>query len=52
MTAGLRVERGILIKWLFSKNKRMGVAIYLGLVGAGLVTAVVLTKVLKGINLI
>ena len=30
----------------------MGVVIYLGLVGAGLVTAVVLTKVLKGINLI
>ncbi len=30
----------------------MGVAIYLGLVGAGLATAVVLTKVLKGINLI
>ena len=30
----------------------MGVAIYLGLVGAALATAVVLTKVLKGINLI
>ncbi len=30
----------------------MGIAIYLGLVCAGLVTAVVLTKVLKGVNLI
>ena len=30
----------------------MGIEIYLGLVGAGLVTAVVLTKVLKGVNLI
>ena len=30
----------------------MGIVIYLGLVGAGLVTAVVLTKVLKGVNLI
>ena len=30
----------------------MGIAIYLGLMGAGLVTAVVLTKVLKGVNLI
>ena len=30
----------------------MGIAIYLGLVSAGLVTAVVLTKVLKGVNLI
>ena len=30
----------------------MGIAIYLGLVGAGLATAVVLTKVLKGVNLI
>jgi len=30
----------------------MGIAIYLGLMGAGLVTAVVLTKVLKGFNLI
>lgn len=30
----------------------MGVAIYLGLVGAGLVSALVLTKLLKGIKLI
>ena len=30
----------------------MGVGIYLGLVGSGLVVAVVLTKLLKGINLI
>ena len=30
----------------------MGVGIYLGLVGSGLVTAFVLTKVLKGIKLI
>ena len=30
----------------------MGVGIYLGLVGSGLVTAIVLTKLLKGIKLI
>ena len=30
----------------------MGVAIYLGLVGAGLVSAFLLTKLLKGIKLI
>ena len=30
----------------------MGVRIYLGLVGSGLVVAVVLTKLLKGIKLI
>ena len=30
----------------------MGVGIYLGLVGTGLVVAVVLTKLLKGIKLI
>ncbi|QNI52218.1 cytochrome b6-f complex subunit PetL [Parasynechococcus marenigrum] len=30
----------------------MGVGIYLGLVGSGLVVAVVLTKLLKGIKLI
>ena len=30
----------------------MGVGIYLGLVGVGLVTAFVLTKLLKGIKLI
>jgi|TARA_B100001287_G_scaffold207189_1_gene176217 hypothetical protein len=32
--------------------ERMGVLIYLGLVGSGLATAVVLTKLLKGIKLI
>jgi hypothetical protein len=30
----------------------MGIGIYLGLVGTGLVVAVVLTKLLKGIKLI
>jgi hypothetical protein len=30
----------------------MGVAIYLGLVGAGLVAAFVATKILKGVRLI
>jgi len=41
-----------LIEWWSPPYLHMGVGIYLGLVGSGLVTAFVLTKLLKGIKLI